>query len=92
MEVLLRTEIKNPGDIVSRGCDVDEIRQSIWLNAHFYLDDEVYRQAASKSTVGLTTAVQTSDMLDVIEEFSSHLKLLRVYAYMFRIISNSYSD
>ncbi|XP_033250890.1 uncharacterized protein LOC117189926 isoform X3 [Drosophila miranda] len=91
---------QNPADIVSRGCDVDEIVQSIWVegpsflkeeeenwpkNAHFEHSDDLQLEKR-KTAVGLTAAVRSSELLDVIEGFSSHLKLLRVFVYVFRFI------
>lgn len=77
---------QNPADILFRGSVVHEIEQSIWFtwplfvmdkediwpkNAHFQLNDEVLRHEARKTAVRMTTAVQTSNLSDVIEGFSS---------------------
>ncbi|KAL7725752.1 hypothetical protein ACLKA6_000643 [Drosophila palustris] len=39
-----------------------------------------------KSAVGLTVARPSLGLLEIIEEYSSHLKLLRVFAYAFRFV------
>jgi len=55
-------------------------------NAHFNLDEEDLLLESRKTVVGLTAAVRNSDLVNVIKGFSSHLKLLRVFVYMFRFI------
>jgi len=54
--------------------------------ACFDLDDEVLLHEIRKIAVGLTVAVRNLDLVDVIEGFSSHVKLLRVFVYMFRFM------
>ena len=93
---------QNPADIVSRGCNVDELASSIWFtgpeflldaperwpqNAHFELSAEVVELESRKNPVALlATKNINNDIVDVIDKFSSHLKLVRIFVYMLRFI------
>lgn len=71
---------QNTADVASRDCDIDDLKESIWFGGPSL---ELEKR---KTAVGLAAAVVKSDLVDVIEGFSSHLKLLRVFVYMFRFI------
>ncbi|XP_052855140.1 uncharacterized protein LOC128263903 [Drosophila gunungcola] len=91
----------NPADIVSRGCDVEELTTSIWfggpsflldsennwpVNKHFELPADVMSMELRKSAIALVVSPEPNYVLQKIESFSSHLKLLRVFVWVFRFI------
>ncbi|KAL7723878.1 hypothetical protein ACLKA6_004304 [Drosophila palustris] len=91
---------QNPADIVSRGCDVDELVTSIWFNGPSFLKeprdswpvnqhlvtDEMRTLEVRKTAIGLTAMVHRPDLLETIDSYSSHARLLRVFVYVFRFI------
>ncbi|XP_049305956.1 uncharacterized protein LOC125776615 [Bactrocera dorsalis] len=92
---------QNPADQVSRGCNVDELNNSIWfggpqflledpalwpINTHFQLSPEDEALEKKKNAFTLISTTEKNPILDLIEKFSSHRKLLRVVAYLLRWI------
>ncbi|XP_017470357.1 PREDICTED: uncharacterized protein LOC108362036 [Rhagoletis zephyria] len=91
---------QNPADQVSRGCSVDEIQNSIWfsgpqflledpaswpINTHFELTPEEQALEKKKNASALIAVSDNRNpLLTVIEKYSSHKKLLRVFAYILR--------
>ena len=78
----------NPADIVSRGCNVDELSESIWfmgpafllkecidwpVNQHFVLSDEQLSLEKRKMNVFLAVDEQNS-IIELINKHSSYLK------------------
>ncbi|KAI8034664.1 hypothetical protein M5D96_012560, partial [Drosophila gunungcola] len=87
--------------IGSRGCDVEELTTSIWfggpsflldsennwpVNKHFKLPADVMSMELGKPAIALVVSPEANYVLQKIESFSSHLKLLRVFVWVFRFI------
>ena len=92
---------QNPADQVSRGCNVDELNNSIWfggpqflledpvlwpINTHFQLSPEDEALERNTNTFTLAVNVKDNEIMDLIEKISSHQKWLRVVAYLLRWI------
>lgn len=93
---------QNPADIVSRGCNVDELRDSIWfegpqflleeqakwpVNKHFTISEELDSLEKRKTCNVILAVEEKSDpFFGMIERYSSYNKLLRSFAYIFRFI------
>ncbi|XP_036342992.1 uncharacterized protein LOC118752244, partial [Rhagoletis pomonella] len=91
---------QNPADQVSRGCSVDEKQNSIWfsgpqflledpaswpINTHCELTPEEQALEKKKNASALVAVSDNRNpLLTVIEKYSSHKKLLRVFAYILR--------
>lgn len=103
MDVLWKhvPSLKNPADIVSRGCAVKELETSMWFGGlSFLLEEEDNwpstvdiqlspEEAAleKKKTVLICKKLDSNDLLEVIEKYSSYTKLVRVFAYVLRVRS-----
>ncbi|XP_046806844.1 uncharacterized protein LOC124419898 [Lucilia cuprina] len=90
----------NPADIVSRGCNVDDLNDSIWFkgpefllsesnewpeNQHFTLNDQ--QMSLEKRKTNVFFAVKDSNsIIELINKHSSYLKLIRVFSYVLRFI------
>ena len=89
----------NPADIVSRGCDVRELKQSIWfegpslllndsaswpVNKHFELTENQISFEKRKTNVFLAVEDPQNCLLDLMEKYCSYKKLLRVTAFVVR--------
>lgn len=57
------------------------------VNPHLELSKKIIKLEKRKTAVGLAATVIKLDLLDVMEEFSSHFELLREFVYMFRFIA-----
>ena len=93
---------QNPADIVSRGCNVEELSNSIWFNGPEFLlkDDSNWPQNShitlspeeellekrAKSSVFVNTADTQESLIECIEKYSSYNKLLRIFAYVMRFV------
>nr|XP_044249363.1 uncharacterized protein LOC123002800 [Drosophila takahashii] len=88
----------NPADIVSRGCDVEELTASIWfagpsflldaekdwpVNRHFEVPADVVSMELRKSALALVVIPEPNCVLQKIESFSSHIRLLRVFVWVY---------
>ncbi|XP_037957049.1 uncharacterized protein LOC119686867 [Teleopsis dalmanni] len=93
----------NPADLVSRGCDVDELIHSIWFrgpsyllqdatnwpkNSHFPLSTDEKSLEKRKVKVGLLAVeIETNVISKLICSQSSYPRLLRIFAYILRFIT-----
>ncbi|XP_055919381.1 uncharacterized protein LOC129951309 [Eupeodes corollae] len=93
---------QNPADIVSRGCNVDELNSSIWfkgpqfllqepsswpVNLHFELSPEDEALEKRKTNMALIAVEKPrSKLLQYIEEESSYIDLTITVAYLMRFL------
>ena len=87
----------NPSDLVSCGCSVNELRDSIgsfllqesakWpINDHFELTKEQESLEKRKSNVCLAVEKPTNIFLNFIERFSSYKNMLRLMSDVLRFV------
>ncbi|XP_075167480.1 uncharacterized protein LOC142239573 [Haematobia irritans] len=91
----------NPADIVSRGCDIEEIMNSMWFygppfllegscnwpsNPHFEVTKDIELLEKRKSAVLVSVNETRNDLMELINRHSSYKKLLRVTAFVFRFV------
>ena len=89
----------NPADIASQECDIQELKELIWLkgpsfllndssswpvNAHFELTKNQILLERGKTNVFFAVEDPHIFLLDPIEKYSSYKKLLRVTAFVVR--------
>ncbi|XP_055855988.1 uncharacterized protein LOC129919162 [Episyrphus balteatus] len=86
---------ENPADVVSRGCTVDEIKNSLWFEGPSFLvnEEEEWPSTAEihlspeetslqkRQTVLSCQQLEPNYYLDLIERMSSYTKLIRIFAY-----------
>ena len=87
----------NPADLVSRGCTVEELRNSIWINGPQFLTKEsnfwppnttsdvdmnVVEKERRKSMFSAT--IESNYILDQLEAYSSYTRCIDVVAWMLR--------
>ncbi|XP_036347402.1 uncharacterized protein LOC118756766, partial [Rhagoletis pomonella] len=87
----------NPADLLSRGCSVDELNQSMWFEGPAYLlqhqdewptqrpgdiDQNIVDSEKRKSAFAVTSV--TNYLLEVIYNISSHSRCLLIVAWMLR--------
>ncbi|XP_036345643.1 uncharacterized protein LOC118754877, partial [Rhagoletis pomonella] len=87
----------NPADLLSRGCSVSELQQSIWFEGPAYLqrhqdewpthhrgdiDQDIVNLEKRKSAFATVNA--TNDLLEAVYKISSHSRCLQIVAWMFR--------
>ena len=92
---------ENPADIVSRGCNVDELVDSIWFNGpNFLLKEskswpvnEHFRLTAEKSKKNRKTNVcfavkekEVNYIVKLMENYSLYVKMIRVFSNVFRFL------
>ncbi|KAL7725357.1 hypothetical protein ACLKA6_009774 [Drosophila palustris] len=93
---------ENPADLVSRGCTVDELNASFWFkgpdflakdsngwpkNPHFSLSPDNSRLEKRKVATVFTAAdVSPNPIIKLVEDCSSYFKILRIVAYILRIV------
>ncbi|XP_054746940.1 uncharacterized protein LOC129252836 [Anastrepha obliqua] len=93
---------QNPADQVSRGCNVDELNNSIWFsgpqflledpalwptNTHFQLSPgDEALEKKRNATVLVVQANESHPIMELTKRVSSHQKLLRIVAYILRWI------
>ena len=94
---------QNPADIVSRGSDIEELKSSIWfdgpeflsqvstewpVNNHFELSEEDKNLEKKSQKLTLLAGIQEHNyFIKLSEKMSSHLKFIRIFAYVLRFIS-----
>ncbi|XP_055855990.1 uncharacterized protein LOC129919164 [Episyrphus balteatus] len=92
---------ENPADVVSRGCTVDEIKNSLWFEGPSFLvnEEEEWPSTAEihlspeetsiekRQTVLSCQQLEPSYYLDLIERMSSYTKLIRIFAYVKRYLN-----
>ncbi|XP_075162510.1 uncharacterized protein LOC142235137 [Haematobia irritans] len=95
----------NPADIVSRGCDPEELTKSIWfkgpeflyLNENFWPENKLVQLSDEEKCLELrkekTTLIvcQPNECIieNIIQNSSSYMKILRTLAYMYRFMKPS---
>ncbi|XP_065368808.1 uncharacterized protein LOC135961242 [Calliphora vicina] len=93
---------ENPADIVSRGCNVEELVDSVWFNGpkflleetnmwpvneHFELTPEQKSLETRKTNVFLAVEEnEINPIAKIIESYSSYNKMIRVFSYVFRFL------
>ena len=86
----------NPADLLSRGCDVNELRDSIWFEGSVFLlqksavlTEEQESLEKRKSNVFFALERPKKILLIFIERFSSYKKMLRVMSYVLRFLDGA---
>ncbi|XP_075163365.1 uncharacterized protein LOC142235999 [Haematobia irritans] len=92
----------NPADIVSRGCNAEELNSSIWFhgpsflidnqetwprNPRIELSEEQKLLEMRKAKVFATVSKPENDFLRTVSKWSSYYKILNITAYIFRFIN-----
>ncbi|XP_055909622.1 uncharacterized protein LOC129944297 [Eupeodes corollae] len=96
---------QNPADILSRGCNVEEINASIWfkgpqfllneqsswpVNSHFELSPEDEALEKRKTNTALIAVEKPrTKLLEFIEEESSYNDLITTFAYIMRFFKSN---
>ena len=93
---------ENPADLISRGCEIEELLNSIWFcgpkflykdssewpnNTNYCLPKEISSLEKRKTQFSMVVSKDNENFLiKIIEKYSSVQKLIRVFAYIFRFL------
>ena len=94
---------QNPADIVSRGADVKDLRNSVWfegssfllhysskwpISEHFELKENQNFSQARKASVFFAVEGTSNCLVDMKSKYSSYDKVLRVTCFVLRFTDN----